>query len=362
MLVIPVTIKQGRTEVRYDFRRNDNGQWAAWKDGAADGYILNLKAKTCTCDAGRHGRRCKHISKAEELEAYLSAPKAAAAPPAAEPPKTVVVAATPSAAPPTAAVAVANPDDRAKAVAEIIVKGNLALLTEEQKAQYLLAVCQACDLNPATRPFEFINMKGKLVLYALKSCSEQLRKRDRVSLAVVKTEDAGGVYVVTVQATTPDGRVDTDIGAVALGNLTGEERANAIMKAVTKAKRRTTLSICGLGMLDESEVESVAQADPVTGTPYPTLPPPVAVAPPQFAPPAPPPPPAAPNLAAPIDRVATLKRIDALQAELKIPANKMQEGLERAYGKPQLQALLDIELVDLAKRLEAKRPTAAFAA
>jgi len=36
-----------------------------------------------------------------------------------------------------------------------------------------------------------------------------------------------------------------------------KEVANAIMKAITKAKRRVTLSICGLGMLDETEVESL---------------------------------------------------------------------------------------------------------
>jgi len=31
------------------------------------------------------------------------------------------------------------------------------------------------------------------------------------------------------------------------------------MKAETKAKRRGTLSICGLGMLDESELETIAE-------------------------------------------------------------------------------------------------------
>jgi len=35
----------------------------------------------------------------------------------------------------------------------------------------------------------------------------------------------------------------------------GQERADLCMKAETKAKRRLTLSLCGLGMLDESEVE-----------------------------------------------------------------------------------------------------------
>jgi hypothetical protein len=36
--------------------------------------------------------------------------------------------------------------------------------------------------------------------------------------------------------------------------------ANALMKAETKAKRRVTLSIAGLGWLDETELETIPQA------------------------------------------------------------------------------------------------------
>jgi len=46
-------------------------------------------------------------------------------------------------------------------------------------------------------------------------------------------------------------------GAVDIKGLTGKNLANAFMKAETKAKRRVTLSICGLGFLDESEVEDM---------------------------------------------------------------------------------------------------------
>ena len=46
-------------------------------------------------------------------------------------------------------------------------------------------------------------------------------------------------------------------GAVPIAGLKGEEFANALMKAETKAKRRATLSICGLGVLDETEVETI---------------------------------------------------------------------------------------------------------
>ena len=35
-----------------------------------------------------------------------------------------------------------------------------------------------------------------------------------------------------------------------------------MMKAETKGKRRVTLSICGLGMLDETEVGSIPDAQP----------------------------------------------------------------------------------------------------
>jgi hypothetical protein len=49
---------------------------------------------------------------------------------------------------------------------------------------------------------------------------------------------------------------------VTVGGLKGESKANAMMKAETKAKRRVTLSICGLGMLDETEVETIPSAQP----------------------------------------------------------------------------------------------------
>jgi hypothetical protein len=65
---------------------------------------------------------------------------------------------------------------------------------------------------------------------------------------LVATED----YVRAVK-----GRTDAAKGAVNISGLKGEALANALMKAETKAKRRATLSICGLGFLDETEVEDI---------------------------------------------------------------------------------------------------------
>jgi len=57
--------------------------------------------------------------------------------------------------------------------------------------------------------------------------------------------------------------MDEDMGFAAVGNIKGDALGNAMLKAVTKAKRRVTLSICGLGMLDETEVASIPEPVPV---------------------------------------------------------------------------------------------------
>jgi CheY-specific phosphatase CheX len=114
-------------------------------------------------------------------------------------------------------------------------------------------------LNPLTKPFEYITLNGKLTLYARRDATDQLRQLHKVSIEIVAREVVEDCYVVTARATTPI-RQDESIGAVNIAGLKGDVRANAMMKAETKAKRRVTLSICGLGMLDETEVDSIPGA------------------------------------------------------------------------------------------------------
>jgi len=47
------------------------------------------------------------------------------------------------------------------------------------------------------------------------------------------------------------------MGFAKIAGLKGDMLGNAMLKAVTKAKRRATLSMCGLGMLDEEEIKSI---------------------------------------------------------------------------------------------------------
>jgi len=144
-----------------------------------------------------------------------------------------------------------------KILAKTVIDGDLSCLSPYERVLYYKAVCQSLGLNPLSKPFELIKLNGKLTLYARKDCTDQLRKLHRISIDPPQIQVVNDAFVVTVKAITKDGRTDTEIGAVSIKGLTGDSLCNSMMKAVTKAKRRVTLSICGLGMLDETEVDSV---------------------------------------------------------------------------------------------------------
>lgn len=144
-------------------------------------------------------------------------------------------------------------------IEQVMIKGDLSVLNPAQKVEYYSKVCDSVGLNPLAKPLEYIRLNGKEVLYATKGATEQLRNIHKISIKIVARDKIEDVYVVTAEAIGADGRCDSATGAVAVGGLKGEALANAFMKAETKAKRRVTLSICGLNMLDESEVESIPE-------------------------------------------------------------------------------------------------------
>jgi len=144
-------------------------------------------------------------------------------------------------------------------IEQVMIKGDLSVLDPGQRVQYYNAVCDSVGLNPLTKPFDYIVLGGKLVLYANKGAGEQLRQRHGISLKITDKQKIDDVYVVTAEAVGKDGRVDSATGAVSVAGLKGEQLANAFMKTETKAKRRVTLSICGLNMLDETEVENIGE-------------------------------------------------------------------------------------------------------
>lgn len=146
------------------------------------------------------------------------------------------------------------------AIENALIKGDLKDLTSEQRLSYVKTVCETVGLNYLTKPFEYIQLNGKLTLYATRAATDQLRSVHKVSIKITDRQKFDDIYVVTAQATNADGRFDESTGAVNVAGLKGDALANAYLKAETKAKRRVTLSLCGLGLLDESEVASIPEA------------------------------------------------------------------------------------------------------
>lgn len=162
-------------------------------------------------------------------------------------------------------------------IEKLVLGGDLARLAPVERVRYYRMFCERLGLDPLTQPFKMLNLSGKLVLYCDRSGAAQLNHKHQVSHQIVAREiirdPAGECYVVTARASMPGGRQEESIGAVPLYRaagdgktsrvLFGEDRANALMKAETKAKRRSTLDLLGLGVLDETEIGAIPGAQTV---------------------------------------------------------------------------------------------------
>ncbi len=124
-----------------------------------------------------------------------------------------------------------------KDIERVLIHGDISGLNEEQRVRYAQAVCDSVGLNLLTKPFEFMKLNGKTVLYATKGATDQLRKIHAISSKIVTCSKIDDIYIVTCQGTAKDGRTDESTGAVNIKGLQGEALANAMLKAETKAPR-----------------------------------------------------------------------------------------------------------------------------
>ena len=185
-----------------------------------------------------------------------------------------------------------TPENMQKALAI----GDISQMSDEMRVQYYVATCESIGLNPMTTPFDVIRAdSGKMILYPNMRAAEQLRMRYRVSIDRVTREKIDDLFIVTAYASTRDGRKDEAQGIVVLSKprgewktsqngkryfaeekdkngqpimeaMRGQDLANAMKKAETQAKRRVTLSICGLGYASEAPQEGERIAfDATTG-------------------------------------------------------------------------------------------------
>ncbi len=177
-------------------------------------------------------------------------------------------------------IAVANREEAVGALAHILATGDLSKLTNEGRVAHYLDLCASLSLNPRSRPFDWLILDGKLVLYPNKSCAEQLRRQHQIRVRIVRAEPIGGntddpMFVVKVEGSTPSGRFDESTKYVPLTGynkqgqkyrLNGRELANAYAKCETGAKRRLVLSMVGLASPPDPDETRGARFVTVDGT------------------------------------------------------------------------------------------------
>jgi len=144
----------------------------------------------------------------------------------------------------------------------VVMVGDLSKLSPVERVAYYARVCESLGLNPLTRPFDYLwlgrNDDKRLVLYARRDATDQIRRNLGVNIVGLDYPPVpDGLYGVTAHVTLGP-RTDSATGIV---SLIGYD-AKPLRGDETKAKRRATLSIAGMGFIDESEVGSIPDGEP----------------------------------------------------------------------------------------------------
>ncbi|MBL8600524.1 MAG: hypothetical protein JNK72_01235 [Myxococcales bacterium] len=156
-----------------------------------------------------------------------------------------------------------DPNTATRVVESLTQRGDLSALSDTERARFYTQMCEGLGLNPHTQPFAFLKLNGKEVLYATRGATDQLAAIHKLNREIIdgpKVIDLAGTKLVyaVCKVTHPNGRYETATATVPLS-----DPVNVLMKAETKAKRRATLSLLGLGILDETEVETLPQGPEV---------------------------------------------------------------------------------------------------
>lgn len=139
-------------------------------------------------------------------------------------------------------------------VVDLMLRGNLNGLTDEQIMQVYIARCDSMGVDARTQPFDVLNLRGTKILYPSARLADQLIGQRGLSVEVTGETTAGDLYRVQVRVS--DGvRAVNASAALPVKGLQGEALANAWMKCETKAVRRGVLRFCGLGAQPSAELE-----------------------------------------------------------------------------------------------------------
>jgi hypothetical protein len=140
------------------------------------------------------------------------------------------------------------------------LNGSVSHFDKSQKQALLSKLCITLGLNEELQPFRiYSNTRGEEYIYATKECCAQLRHRECISIHEIgEPIFANSTISVRVKGSNKHGRESWEIGSVGVvPELSPSQVAHGVMTAVTKAKRRLTLCLSGLGVLADVELEDM---------------------------------------------------------------------------------------------------------
>ena len=161
----------------------------------------------------------------------------------------------------------ARPNTIQGAVEKVILNRDLRSLTEIERVQYNFALCRSLKLNPLTNPIDYLTNDGKMTPYINAVGVAQLRAIHGISTKITSRKTDKDFIYVSAIATEKNGRFEESTAIVALTDrynkpLSGQRRADMMMKAETKAKRRATLALVGIPWADGQNIQTSKAYDP----------------------------------------------------------------------------------------------------
>jgi len=149
----------------------------------------------------------------------------------------------------------------------LLLHGDYGKLSPAQRNVLLLKLCETHGLDPLTKPFMYIAVDGRKILYASRSAADGIAKNKGLSEIGHEFVETPSGTIVIVKVATPEwlesdgkrGRMKEGFSAIPSG-ATGSGWVNAVKKAHTQANRRAILALEAPGFMDESEISDIPGA------------------------------------------------------------------------------------------------------
>lgn len=144
----------------------------------------------------------------------------------------------------------------------IVMTGDLTKLSPDQRLIHYKNVCEFMEIDYRTHPLEYLNVDDpnggrRLILYALRSATDQIRRNKKIKITKLYKELSEDVVTYICEGEDKEGITEISTGSIGIKGKRGPDLANAFMAAETKAKRRMTLAFSGSGLLDETEIADI---------------------------------------------------------------------------------------------------------